>query len=251
MTSRLQRKRRGSRTESPHEQSCRIHTFAKSTVYAIAFLLCLVGSELILPHARAQTCADYKIVSPLTEQTQQFSNWCTAAAVRVATTRYGKGFDQCDLIGATVRETCCPFNTHTPGSHPECHPKGIWPGDMLDTGLVNFSYTTLFYLIANPTGPPTWTTIMTEICNDRPMVSVASLPSLVTPNWHSVVVEGFKTEVEAGGELHKVRIFDPQEDLCEKSCKSEDQNPRFLTEDAFYNSLYEHDKDYIAILPKQ
>ena len=217
-------------------------------------LVVLGAFFLMIPNEiEAQACADssYKIVSPLTEQTQQFSNWCTAAAVRVATTHYGKDLEQCDLVGATTKKTCCPFSTHTPGSHPECHPNGIWPDDMLRTDLVNYSFETLYYLTQEPTGPPPWTTIVDEICHDRPMISVASLPSLATPNWHSVVVEGFRLEVDDRGELHKVRIFDPQEDLCEKACKPEDQNPRFFTEDAFYNSSYDHDKDYITIAPKE
>jgi hypothetical protein len=213
-----------------------------------SFLLGLGFFVMIPTQVQGQACADYKIVSPLTEQPQVFSDWCTAAAVQVATTHYGITLSQCDLVGAAVSSICCPLSDHTPGNDPTCHPAGIWPPEIFTTSMVNFKYVTLFYLTDSPTGPPSWTTIVDEICSDRPMVSVASVPSITI--WHTVVVEGFRREVVNQGELHKVRVFDPQEDLCDSGCAPEDQNPRFFTEDAFYNSLYDHNMDYITITPK-
>lgn len=208
-------------------------------------------SLLVTTQVQAQSCGDYKIVSPLTEQTQDFSDWCTAAAIRVTTSHYGRTFSQCDLVGFATGNSCCPISQHTPGNDPTCHPgSGMWPPEIFNTTMVNFSFTPLYYLTSSPTGPPPWTQIQDEICHDRAMVSVASDASLSSPNWHSVVVEGFLLEVDGVGELHKVRVFDPIEDLCDLSCAPEDQNPRFFTQDAFYNSLYDHHTDYITITPR-
>lgn len=206
------------------------------------YALCLISFSW---HVKAQACADYRIVSPLHEQTQYFSDWCTAASVRVVTARYGSTLSQCELVGRAVGRNCCPPSEHTPGNDALCHPPGIWPPAILTK--TKYTFASLDYLADSPTGPPSWETIVNEICSDRPMLSVASLTEL--NNLHTVVVEGFRREVVDLGELHKVRIFDPQDDLCELDCSQNDQNPRFLTEDHFYHSGYDHHTDHIRIVP--
>jgi len=198
------------------------------------------SSFLIIPtEIQAQACADYKIVSPLDEQLQVFSNWCTAAAVRVATSHYGRTFTQCELQGRALNLTCCPIADHTPGNDPSCHPNGTWPPAILNN--VKFTFATL-------PDPPPWATITTEICNDRPIVSVVSELDLF--NWHSVVIEGFQRQVVGIGEIHRVRVFDPQKEWCEEPCTlPEHHNPRFYTEDAFYSSEFDHSTDYTQITP--
>lgn len=203
-----------------------------------SLVLCL-GFFVIIPiQVQAQACADYKIVSPLIEQTQVFSDWCTSAAVRVVTRHYGRTDSQCELQGMAVSSTCCPPSAHTPGNDPTCHPDGIWPPEILNK--IKFTFTPFL-------SPPPWTTITTEICNDRPILSVTSVVDL--NNLHSVVVEGFERQIVGIGEIRRVRVFDPQNDLCDLSCAPEDQNPKFYTEDEFYHSGYDHDTDYIQIAP--
>src|SRR4249920_3920453 len=97
-------------------------------VLAIGFFA--IGADQV----EAQTCigSSSHTVSPLTEEKQVFTDWCTAAAVRVATTHYGITLSQCELVGLTVGSTCCPLKDHTPGNDPTCHPAGIWPHEILN-----------------------------------------------------------------------------------------------------------------------
>ena len=203
-------------------------------------LVLSLGFFVIIPtQVHAQACADYKIVSPLNEQLQDFSDWCTAAAVRVVTSHYGRTFSQCELQGLAVDSTCCPLADHTPGNDPTCHPDGTWPPAILNK--INFTFTSF-------SSPPPWTTITTEICNDRPIVTVTSVAEL--NNLHSVVVEGFQRQIVDIGEIHRIRVFDPQKDWCEMPCTLEEHhNPRFYTEEDFYHYQFDHDTDYIQIAP--
>lgn len=206
------------------------------------FISFFIFSFLISISAQAQsTCPNYKIVSPLYEQPQEEVDWCTFAASRVATTHYGLMKSQCQLLGDVVGTSCCVGN-----SPPACRPNSpIWPHDVFNSSTVNFSHTPY---IATATPLP-WMEILDEICgHNRPLLAIATPTELFEkgkPNWHAVVVEGYR--LEANGEK-KVRVFDPQEDLCDlPSCT--DQNPRFLNYDFFFLSEVTHEKDYVDIKP--
>jgi hypothetical protein len=88
-----------------------------------------------------------------------------------------------------------------------------------------------------------WEEILDEICgHNRPLLAVATTTALYearTPNWHAVVIAAYKIEGTGVYEVHKVRVFDPQEDLPD--------NYRFFTYDEFFLSDYTHDRDYVDI----
>jgi hypothetical protein len=135
-----------------------------------------------------------------------------------------------DVVG----KPCC---TNQTGCHPN---PGVWPDAIFNQ--FEYSYKPLYAKTNPPTGPPKWSDILTEICtHNRPLVSVAAL--LDSTNLHAVVIEAYRIEPDT---TQKVRVFDPQEDLCgDLSCT--DQNPRFVTYDYWFHSGLENDTDYIEI----
>ena len=207
----------------------------------------LIIGFLFSPSVQGETgsCPTYQIVSQLEEQPQEWIDWCTFAASRVITHHYGLSKSQCQLVGDVLGQSCCLGTVYDPACHPD---PAKWPHDVFSK--VGYIYSRLLYLVPSPTGPQSWADIVSEVCtNNRPLLAVASNASLPQPNWHAVVVEGYQEE--STGEL-KVRVFDPQEDLCDPSnCMPENQNPRFLHYDYFFLSEVDHQTDYTKIRPKR
>lgn len=222
-------------------QNCiEVHPLLKEIVkFFVSFFI--FGFIVSLSVQALAVCPNYQVVSPLEEQKQEEVDWCTFAATRVVTSHYGLTKSQCQLVGDVVGQDCCT-NTGNPACHPD---PPLWPHDVFNSSTVHFSYTP--YIVSASALP--WSKILDEICgHNRPLLAVATTTMLYeahTPNWHAVVVEGYR--LEATGE-QKVRVFDPQEDLCDSSTCS-DQNPRFLNYDYFFLSEVTHHTDYVDIAP--
>jgi len=209
------------------------------TLY-ISFLLFVI---LLLPvsvHAQGN-CPSFKIVSPIENQKQQTSDWCSAAASRVAMSVFVQPpqlKSQCQLMADVLPGTnCCADETG-------CHPRsGIWPHQIFDNN--DYTYKPLEYHTTPPTAPPEWEDIVSEVCdNNRPLVSIISIGGGIK---HAVVVEGYYLHSNTTKE---VQWFDPQEDLCEdQSTCGAATNPTFYTYDWFFLSGYDHDRDYVEINP--
>lgn len=185
-------------------------------------------------------CPNYQVVSSLTieKQKQKDADWCTFAAVRVVTSHYGLTKSQCQLVEDAVNRPCCNVTTFDLACHPD---PPLWPHDVFNSSTVNFSYTPY------TAHPLSWVEIVDEICgHNRPLLAVATPTWLYEeghPNWHAVVIEGYR--IESTGE-QKVSVFDPQDDLCEPSSCT-DQNPRFVNYDYFFLNEVTHTRDYIDI----